>query len=69
MGIVINYLTFLPMVFNSSMAIEGTKKRNVPFNEADLDGIVLNSVPVSWMDQCNCKKPFSLEGVLTLTSL
>jgi hypothetical protein len=51
MGILNNYLTHLPMVFNSSMAVEGTKKGNVPFNEADLARIVLNSVPVSWMNQ------------------
>jgi hypothetical protein len=53
MGFLNDYLTFLPMVFNSSMAVEGTKKGNVPFNEADLAGIVLNSVPVSWMNQYN----------------
>jgi hypothetical protein len=41
------------MVFNSSMAVEGTKKGNVPFNEADLAGIVLNSVPISWLNQYN----------------
>ncbi len=35
------------------MAIEGTKKGNVPFDEADLAGIVLNSVPVSWLNQYN----------------
>jgi hypothetical protein len=53
MGILNNYLTFLPMVFNSSLAIEGTKKGNVPFNDTDLAGIFLNSVPVSWMNQHN----------------
>jgi hypothetical protein len=53
MGILNNYLTSLPTVFNSSMAIEGTKKGNVPFDEADLAGIVLNSVLVSWMNQYN----------------
>jgi hypothetical protein len=53
MGVLNDYLIFLPMVFNSSMAIEGTKKGNVPFDEADLAGIVLNSVPVSWMNQYN----------------
>ncbi len=35
------------------MAIEGTKKCNMPFDEADLAGIVLNLVPVSWMNQYN----------------
>jgi hypothetical protein len=53
MGILNDYLTHLPTVFNSSMAVEGTKKGNVPFNEADLAGIVLNSVPVSWLNQYN----------------
>jgi hypothetical protein len=47
MGILNNYLSHLPTVFNSPMAVEGTKKGNMPFNEADLAGIILNSVPVS----------------------
>ncbi len=53
MGILNDYLAFLPMVFNSFMAVEGTKKGNVPFDEADLARIILNSVPVSWMNQHN----------------
>ncbi len=53
MGILNDYLAHLPTVFNSSMAIEGTKKGNVPFDEADLARIVLNSVLVSWLNQYN----------------
>jgi hypothetical protein len=53
MGVLSDYLAHLPTVFNSSMAIEGTKKGNVPFDEADLAGIVLNSVLVSWLNQYN----------------
>jgi hypothetical protein len=53
MGVLNDYLTFLPPVFNSSMAIEGTKKGNVPFDGADLAGIVLNSVPLFWINQYN----------------
>jgi hypothetical protein len=53
MGILKDYLTFIPTVFNSSMAVEGTKKGNVPFDEADLARIILNSVPVSWINQYN----------------
>jgi hypothetical protein len=34
------------------MANEGMKKSNV-FDEADLAGIVLNSVPVTWVNQYN----------------
>ncbi len=53
MGILNDYLAFLPTVYYSSPAVEGTKKGNVSFNEADLAGIVLNLVPVSWMNLYN----------------
>ncbi len=53
MGILNNYLAHLPTVFNSPIAVEGTKKGNVPFNEADLARIILNSAPVSWINQYN----------------
>ncbi len=36
MGVLNDYLAYLPTVFNSLMAIAGTKKMNVPFDEADL---------------------------------
>jgi hypothetical protein len=51
MGVLNDYLAYLPTVFDSSMAITGTKKMNVPFNKADLAGIVLNLVPSSWVNQ------------------
>jgi hypothetical protein len=47
MGVLNDFLAYLPMVYDSSMAIESTKKCNVPFDEADLVRIVLNSVPVT----------------------
>jgi hypothetical protein len=53
MGLLNDYLAYLPMVYNSSMAVEGTKECNVLFDEADLTGIVLNLVPVAWMNQYN----------------
>jgi hypothetical protein len=53
MGVLNEYLSYLPMVFDLSMAIAGTKKMNVPFDEADLAGIVLNLVPSSWVNQYN----------------
>jgi hypothetical protein len=53
MGALNDYLAYLPTVFDSLMAIAGTKKMNVPFNEADLAGIVSNSVPSSWVNQYN----------------
>jgi hypothetical protein len=66
MGILNNYLSHLPMVFNSPMAIEGTKKGNVPFNVADLDRIILNSVPVSRMNQYNMTHTTLPDGTRTL---
>jgi hypothetical protein len=54
MGVLNDYLAYLPTVFDSLMAVAGTKKMNVPFDEADLlAGIVLNSVPSSWVNQYN----------------
>jgi hypothetical protein len=66
MGILNDYLAHLPMVVNSHMAVEGTKKGNVPFDEADLAGIVLNSVPVSWMNQYNMTHTTLPSGTRTL---
>ncbi len=53
MGVLNDYLAYLPTVFDSLMAITGTKKMNVPFDEADLAKIVLNSVPSSCINQYN----------------
>jgi hypothetical protein len=47
MGVLNGYLSHLPVVLNSPMAVEGTKKGNMSFNEAYLAKIVLNSVSVS----------------------
>ncbi len=35
------------------MVVEDMKKGNVPFDEADLAGIVLKAVPASWVNQYN----------------
>jgi hypothetical protein len=53
MGVLNDYLAYLPMVFDSLMAVASTKKMNVPFDEADLAGIMLNLVPFSWVNQYN----------------
>jgi hypothetical protein len=66
MGVLNDYLAHLPTVFNSSMAVEGTKKGNVPFNEADLAGIILNSVPVLWLNQYNMTHQTLTSGTRTL---
>jgi hypothetical protein len=41
------------MVYDLLMAVAGTKKMNVPFNEAYLARIVLKAVPSSWVNQFN----------------
>jgi hypothetical protein len=60
MGVLNDYLAYLPMVFDSLMAIAGTKKMNVPFDEADLVRNVLNLVPSSWVNQYNMMPPRTL---------
>ncbi len=54
LGLLVNdYLAYLTTVKDSSMAVADTKKGNVPFNEADLVGIVLKAVPTLWVNQYN----------------
>jgi hypothetical protein len=53
MGLLNDYLAYLPMVKDSSIAVANTKKGNIPFNEADLAGIVLKAVPTLWVNQYN----------------
>ncbi len=53
MGILNDYLAYLLTVFDSSMAVAGTKKMNVPFDKAVLVKIALNSELSSWVNQYN----------------
>ena len=53
MGLLNNYLTHLPTVMDSSMAVQDTKKGNKPFDKADLAGIMLKAVLYSWVNQYN----------------
>jgi hypothetical protein len=53
MGVLNDYLAYLPTVFDLLMAVAGTKKMNVPFYEADLARIMLNLVPSSCVSQYN----------------
>jgi hypothetical protein len=53
MGVLKDYLAYLPTVVDSSIAVAGTKKMIVPFDEADLARFVLNLVPSSWVNQYN----------------
>jgi hypothetical protein len=52
MGMLNDYLAYLPMIYDWSLAVEGTKKSNVLFDKAELDKIMLNSsVLVTWVNQ------------------
>ncbi len=53
MGLLNDYLAHLPTVKDSPMAVEDTKKSNVPFDKADLAGIVLKAISTSWVNQYN----------------
>jgi hypothetical protein len=55
MGVLNDYLPYLLTVYyyDSSMAVEGTKKSNMPFDEANLAGTILNSVLVTLVNQYN----------------
>jgi hypothetical protein len=53
MGVLNDYLAYLPTFYDSLIAVAGTKKMNVPFDEADLAGIVLSAVLSSWVNHYN----------------
>jgi hypothetical protein len=53
LGLLNDYLAYLPTVKDSPMAVEDTKKGNVPFDEADLASIILKSLPPTWLNQYN----------------
>ncbi len=53
MGVLNDYVKHLPTFKDSSDAVPKTKKRNIPFGEADLAAIVLSSVSMSWQNQYN----------------
>jgi hypothetical protein len=53
MGLLNNYLAYLPTVKDSPRAVEDMKIGNVPFDKADLAGIVLKTISISWVNQDN----------------
>ena len=53
MGLLNNYLAYLPTVKDSSMAVADMKKGNVPFDKANLAGIVLKAIPTLVVNQYN----------------
>ena len=53
MGLLHDYLAYLPTVKDSPKAVEDTNKGNVPFDEADLASIILKLLPPTWLNQYN----------------
>ncbi len=53
MGLLNDYLAYLPTIKDSTMAVADTKRGNVPFDKADLAGFVLKAVPALWVNQYN----------------
>jgi hypothetical protein len=48
MGVLNDYVKYLPTLKDSSKAVPTTKKGNIPFSKADLATIVLSYVLMSW---------------------
>ncbi len=53
MGVLNDYVRYLPMLKDSPKAVPTTKKGNILFGEADLAAIVLVSDPMLWQNQYN----------------
>jgi hypothetical protein len=67
MGVLNDHVRLFPTLKDSPKAALMTKKRNIPYSEADLSTIVLVSVPMSWQIQYNLNH--STVPKLTLTLL
>jgi hypothetical protein len=53
MGVLNDYIKHLHTLKDSSKAVPTTKIGNITFGEANLDAIMLLSVPMSWQNQYN----------------
>jgi hypothetical protein len=65
-GVFNDYVKHLPTLTDISKAVLSTKKRNIPFSEADLATIVLSSVPMMWQNQYNLNHSTVPESTGTL---
>ncbi len=66
MGMLNDFVRYLPMLKDSPKAVPTTKKGNIPSGEADLAAIELASVPMSWQNQYNLNHSTVLELTHTL---
>jgi hypothetical protein len=51
MGVLNDYVRYLPTLQDSPKAVPTAKKENIPFGKADLAAIVLASIPMMWQNQ------------------
>ncbi len=66
MGVLNDYVRYLPTLKDSSKNVLMTKKGNIPFGEADLAAIVLASVLMLWQNQYNLNHSTVPESTCTL---
>ncbi len=66
MGVLNDYVKHLPTLKDSSKAVPTMKKGNIPSGKADLDAIVLSSVPMLWQNQYNLNHSTVPESTRTL---
>jgi hypothetical protein len=61
MGVLNDYVRYLPTLKDSPKAVQMTRKGNIPFGKADLAAIMLASVLMTWQNQCNLSHSTVLE--------
>jgi hypothetical protein len=61
MGVLNDYVRYLPMLKDSPKAVPMTKKGSILFGKADLAAIMLASVPMTWQNQYNLNHSTVLE--------
>ncbi len=66
MGVLNDYVRFLPTLKVSPKAVQMMKKGNILFGEADLAAIVLVYVPLTWQNQYNLNRSTVLESMPAL---
>ncbi len=67
MGVLNDYVKHLPTLKDSPKAVPMTKKGNIPFGEADLAAIVLESVSMLWQNQYNLNHSTVPESTRTVS--
>jgi hypothetical protein len=66
MGVLNDYVKYLPTLKDSSKAVLTMKKENITFSEANLSAIVLLSVPMLWQNQHNLNHSTVSKSTCTL---